>query len=1197
MSGQVSGPETTASEVQDGNEDKKRLEPRSSDSKRQSTMAGFLIGGQGPVKERAPLSAEVGQSHDAIDPDIEHDPNSERRKRRRMTPPESSPTGHRAKAVGTTELENDGDPSLALDHAHSLAEKIALATPESSLKSHMEVDAETPAAKSTPEKEANPTTIPGPGQTTPKQKMLRLSASGTIGSPPKKKETTEVPSEQPKKRRGRPPKTKPKKELLVSMKYNNGGAIGSQIDQIFNGELKIEVELQSQQDTKSAKKKTSAQKKSSKPSAPSKTVHPFFGGGLSASKDAIGQDGTSKSSSKTAQETPSEHKSPRKQSTTTPGKLRAQAQAAQSHSQPPSFGSMLARSGLEKHFKQPGLRDAPWPEAGMVHQRALEQFSPVPRTGNGDYQFPGARKMKHSAVQISPEENILSLQARGIEMAIQSTQEDELRLPQRRLISDRDIQQTMRKVVRSRLPAPESDDTSDTDDAVLTGRKGPTHPAVMSLYSSIESYLSPYDRHTCESEAWTQKYCPKLASHVLSNTKAPAHLRDWLTSLAVNSVNNGTSKKSDGSAKKSKAGKAKKRKKPDDMDNFIVYTEEDMQDTDEFILLDDVESDSPRPATFRSEVRARDMDVMSGRRSGKLANVTLISGPHGCGKTATVYAVAEELGFEIFEINSGTRRSGKDILDRVGDMTENHLVSRERRGSIASASDTGSTKKEINSGRQGTMSAFFKPTISKAKAEVQVPANKVEEIQPAPTSKPRKEQKQSLILFEEVDVLFEEDKNFWMTIFQLATTSKRPIVLTCNNEDVLPIPALNLHAILRLEPPNINLATDYMLLLAAREGHILSRESVSSLYDIKSYDLRASIVELEFWCQMAIGDRKGGLEWLYQRWPPGKDLDSYGRTLRVTSDGSYLKGMGWLHRDIARSTNGPSTDRDCELATQMWRDWDICPRQSIRDKQPSGPRNEPSAAGRRSFLADMDRYLETISAADVYCSLGLPGDVDQQIDASLPPISTKLKQSFTLSPALIEADPVTDFTGFESRLSVETSAIASSALLKMDSLNEQLSEGELIKRIQSQANAVSPQLRLKDFYYTFEPVMEAPSTSSASTNSWSFSSFDRPLRIITTDLAPYVRGIVAHELSLDDVRIKVSGLLSQGGSSKRLRTTKASRVASEGGERSTKRPDHWFTRDLNRRAVMKTAGEWGGLGLTNSPQGQLPSSQEDMDME
>jgi hypothetical protein len=103
--------------------------------------------------------------------------------------------------------------------------------------------------------------------------------------------------------------------------------------------------------------------------------------------------------------------------------------------------------------------------------------------------------------------------------------------------------------------------------------------------------------------------------------------------------------------------------------------------------------------------------------------------------------VAEEMGYQVFEISPGSRRGGREIFEAVGEVGQSELVTKHK--AINTAPDLLSpvedTLENIKKGRKG------------------------------------------LICFEEVDVLYEEDKSFWSGVSNLVEkSSRRPIILTCN---------------------------------------------------------------------------------------------------------------------------------------------------------------------------------------------------------------------------------------------------------------------------------------------------------------------------------------------------------------------------------------------------------------------------------
>jgi len=61
-----------------------------------------------------------------------------------------------------------------------------------------------------------------------------------------------------------------------------------------------------------------------------------------------------------------------------------------------------------------------------------------------------------------------------------------------------------------------------------------------------------------------------------------------------------------------------------------------------------------------------------------LCNTTLITGPYGVGKTSAVYALAQEMGYKVFEVNPSSLRSGKQLLSQLEEATQSHRVSQRK---------------------------------------------------------------------------------------------------------------------------------------------------------------------------------------------------------------------------------------------------------------------------------------------------------------------------------------------------------------------------------------------------------------------------------------------------------------------------------------------------------------------------------------
>lgn len=277
-------------------------------------------------------------------------------------------------------------------------------------------------------------------------------------------------------------------------------------------------------------------------------------------------------------------------------------------------------------------------------------------------------------------------------------------------------------------------------------------------------------------ETFAERFRPKQATQVLGNVTESTYLRDWLSALSV-----GTH---ESNGPKVIRRVAKARRTVDDwiVDDIGLYgLAEEEGDLDEI----------PEPL--------EEPDIPIGQRpqsypplSARLTNSILLTGPSGSGKSAAVYAAATELGWEVFEVYPGIgKRTGGNLMSLVGDVGKNHMVGKAKEVEETPASVPVPTIAGIQS--------FFKPKVGGG--EVPLTGSQGEPIEvdddhpdrpltPPPRLRTssanltpfRDETKfrQSLILIEEVDILFEEEASFWPAVVSLIAESRRPVIMTCN---------------------------------------------------------------------------------------------------------------------------------------------------------------------------------------------------------------------------------------------------------------------------------------------------------------------------------------------------------------------------------------------------------------------------------
>lgn len=470
--------------------------------------------------------------------------------------------------------------------------------------------------------------------------------------------------------------------------------------------------------------------------------------------------------------------------------------------------------------------------------------------------------------------------------------------------------------------------------------------------STTAAQLGP-ERHLA-SVSWNDKWRPRRAKDILANSEAATYLRDWLLALEIKSAEGQNIEVPATESRdqtltviprdlfKSKRPKIirtveRPRKKrrvesdEEDLDDWLVDDDED--DT---VYVRDVISDesdeehasittSPwKPKltrlsrsrtvepngqeTVQSEDALKDL-TPTHDFSDYLTNSILLSGPNGSGKTAAVYACAEELGWEVFEVYPGIgKRNGSSLMSLVGDVGKNHTVGKGPRPGPSVFPHENRIDQLLSSPRRKSVNnrgVSSSPTRSRYTPDVFSGRGQT----PFDTNGKGKSPQQSIILLEEVDILFGDDINFWPTVVTLIRESRRPVIMTCNGVFILytltfsatclipttdaslvPIEILPLQSTLTFNVASCDIATAYLRRLALTEGHEVEEGVLRALYedgktlelscfshDLAAYsvcprpstpDLRRAINALQFLCSGYSGSHYLSEHWLQEQRQP-----------------------------------------------------------------------------------------------------------------------------------------------------------------------------------------------------------------------------------------------------------------------------------------------------------------------------------------
>ncbi|XP_019398344.1 PREDICTED: ATPase family AAA domain-containing protein 5 [Crocodylus porosus] len=397
--------------------------------------------------------------------------------------------------------------------------------------------------------------------------------------------------------------------------------------------------------------------------------------------------------------------------------------------------------------------------------------------------------------------------------------------------------------------------TKQTDTEKVThARENKTQDSDVITIEDIElgSELNPVSGIEKEDVLWTEKYQPQESSELVGNAKTIKRLHGWLQEW-------------------------KRRADLEEKRNQKVEKDEGNTQQDSLDSMD-----------FKE-------DKSDGEEEIALCNTMLITGPPGVGKTAAVYACAQELGFKIFEVNASCQRSGRQILSQLKEATQSHQVDKQgvnaHKPCFFNSCSTKSPKK-VNSPKKivsprkpplspkgtgikrsfpsKTLANYFKVSSKsknneeivksqeKTKETIQKSPEETVDIQIRSLSKEvggeelNRKSATSLILFEEVDIIFDEDVGFLSAIKTFMATAKRPIILTTNDPTFSLMFDGYFEEINFKVPPLIN-AASYLQVLCLAENLRTDIKDLATLLTTNNCDIRQSVLYLQFWIRSGGG--------------------------------------------------------------------------------------------------------------------------------------------------------------------------------------------------------------------------------------------------------------------------------------------------------------------------------------------------------
>lgn len=188
---------------------------------------------------------------------------------------------------------------------------------------------------------------------------------------------------------------------------------------------------------------------------------------------------------------------------------------------------------------------------------------------------------------------------------------------------------------------------------------------------------------------WNDFYRPNNTSDIIGNERSVIQVRDWLLKWKTRSINSNNKEVAI-------EGGAEKRDKGQDGDGGSDFKASRRRKR----VLRSISLDE----SFNSSICSDDS------HDNEVGVALLLCGPGGCGKTATVYTCANELGYKVLEINSTDNRSRQSLSSVLREATQSHHVRvKQAQPPVAMTTKVSATPSTDKKEKKGGLMAFFKP--------------------------------------------------------------------------------------------------------------------------------------------------------------------------------------------------------------------------------------------------------------------------------------------------------------------------------------------------------------------------------------------------------------------------------------------------------------------------------------------------------